>query len=61
MKISYSLFLLLSIGEYLNLARQDSGIGRQKLAKLAGSCLKSWNREMGWSVWRNGIGLGGAR
>ena len=61
MKISYSLYLLLSVGEYLNLAHQDVGIARQKLARLAGSCLGSWSRELGWSVWRNEIGLGGAR
>jgi hypothetical protein len=61
MKVPYSLFLLLSVGEWLTIARKDEGLCRIKLAKLAGDSLAKWKREVEFDAWRNGFFLGGVR
>jgi hypothetical protein len=60
-KVPYSLWLLLSVGEWLNLANAEAGVARMKLAKLAGTALKGWKREVDYDAWRAGLFAGGAR
>ena len=61
MKVSYSLWLLLSVAQWLKIARKDEGLCRIKLAKLAGDSLAKWKREVEWDAWRNGFFAGGVQ
>ena len=61
MKVPYSLWLLLSVGEWLTLAHAEAGVARLKLAKLAGTALAGWRREVDFDAWRVGLFAGGAR